>query len=142
MIRITFHIFVSLITAVLIGAAATAARAGTVQFQLGEQDFADGTTPILSSQIKAAGVGEAYPFDGTIFGDDLTAESLGAFAYTHECPIVGTKPVSAVLAVGLIDADSTAKHPLDTISISFDGIEQSTSALLAHQKTAKNHPSK
>ena len=46
------------------------AMAGSVQFQLGDQDFADGAAPVFSSQIRAAGAGEAYPFDGTIFGND------------------------------------------------------------------------
>lgn len=104
-------------------ATAEAARAGTVQFQLGEQDFADGTTPVLSAAIRAAGAGEQYPFDGSIFGNDLVP-SLGAFEYAHRFDLRGATPLSATLTIGLIDVDSPAHAPLDTIALTLDGIEQ------------------
>jgi hypothetical protein len=122
MSRIAFHILASLTAAAL--SVATAANAGTVRFTLGQQDFADGRAPVFSEEIRQAGVGEAYPFDGTIFGNDLKA-NLGAFDYTHSIPLVGGGvPVSATLTVGLIDVDSTPDHPLETVAVSFDGITQ------------------
>src|SRR5688572_22698054 len=90
--------------------ASSAARGGTVQVQLGEQDFADGTTPIYSSEIRAAGNGEAYPFDGTLFGHDVKSSGLGAFDYLHTFDLGGGRPVAATLTVGLIDIDSPADH--------------------------------
>jgi hypothetical protein len=95
-----------------------------VQVQLGEQDFADGTTPIYSSEIRAAGNGEAYPFDGTLFGHDVKSSGLGAFDYLHTFDLGGGRPVAATLTVGLIDIDSPADHPFDTIALAFDGVSQ------------------
>jgi hypothetical protein len=104
---------------------ASFAEAGSVQFQLGEQDFADGKTPIYSRQIRAAGAGEMFPFDGTIFGNDLkSGPTLGAFGYTHTIDLGGARAVSATLTVGLIDIDSPADAPLQTVSLSFDGFGQ------------------
>lgn len=106
---------------------AVASQAGTVQVQLGEQDFADGKTPVYSREIRTAGAGEAFPFDGTVFGNDVKPGMLGAFDYTHTIDLAGGRPVSATLTVGLIDIDSPADHPLDTVSLTFDGIGQPTS---------------
>src|SRR5687768_2297686 len=84
---------------------ASTAAAGTVQFQLGEQDFADGQAPVLTSAIRAAGSGEAYPFDGSVFGNDIRP-SLGTFEYVHGFDLRGAVPKNATLTLGLIDADS------------------------------------
>jgi hypothetical protein len=100
------------------------AHAGSVQFQLGEQDFADGKTPVYSDEIRVAGTGEMFPFDGTIFGNDVKSSGLGAFDYTHAVDLHGTPAVSAKLTVGLIDIDSTPEQPLDTVSVFFDGVSQ------------------
>ena len=106
------------------------ASAGTVQVHLGEQDFPDGRTPVYSREIQAAGAGEAFPFDGTIFGNDLKKSGLGAFSYTHTFDLNGQRPVAATLRVGLIDIDSTPSAPIDTISLKFDGILQTTNAFI------------
>jgi hypothetical protein len=108
---------------------APSAMAGNVQFQLGEQDFADGTTPVFSSQIRAAGAGEAYPFDGTLFGNDTVRGALGAFDFMHTFNLNGAKPVSAKLTIGLIDVDSTPQYPLDTVGVMFEGVSQPTEML-------------
>jgi hypothetical protein len=110
-------------TAALLGLARPA-MAGNVQFQLGEQDFADGTTPVFSSQIRAAGAGEAYPFDGTLFGNDTKSGALGAFDFTHTFDLSGARPISAKLTIGLIDVDSTPQYPLDTVGVMFEGASQ------------------
>lgn len=118
-------------TAAAFYASAPVVSAGTVQFQLGEQDFADGKTPVYSREIKSAGAGEAFPFDGTIFGHDLKSGStLGAFDYTHTFDLGGARPVSATLTVGLIDIDSPADAPLDTVSLALDGFGQPTDLLV------------
>ena len=101
------------------------AQAGTVQFSLGEQDFADGKTPVYSREIKSAGAGEVFPFDGTIFGHDLKS-SLGAFEYVHTFSLHEARPMAATLRVGLIDIDSSPDAPLETISLMFDGVAQPT----------------
>jgi hypothetical protein len=135
MSRITFprlaRVIVKLVSAggaALLGVARPA-MAGSVQFQLGEQDFADGKTPVFSSEIRAAGAGEAYPFDGTIFGTDVASGGLGAFDFTHTFDLNGAKPLSAKLTIGLIDVDSTPEYPLDTVGILFDGVGQMTEML-------------
>ena len=46
----------------------------------GQQDFADGTTQVYERQVRAAGKGEPFPFDGSVFGDDRTG-SLGSVSY-------------------------------------------------------------
>jgi hypothetical protein len=104
-------------------------RGGAVQFQLGEQDFADGKTPIYSYEIRSAGAGEAFPFDGTIFGHDVKATGLGAFDYIHAFDLGGHQPLSAKLVVGLIDIDSPADHPLETVGLRLNGIDQSTAKI-------------
>lgn len=108
-----------------VGSAATAgvAGAGTVQFQLGEQDFADGRAPVLSSEIRSAGAGEQYPFDGSIFGHDMET-SLGAFEYAHAFDLRGATARAATLTIGLIDIDSPPDAPLDTVGLTLDGVAQ------------------
>jgi hypothetical protein len=122
----------SLLTGLVLfyAAAATPARGGAVQFQLGEQDFSDGRTPILSSEIRAAGDGETFPFDGTLFGHDVKSDGLGRFEYDHTFDFGGYRPLAATLTIGLIDIDSPPDHPLDTISLSFDGVPQPTASLI------------
>jgi hypothetical protein len=117
---------IAVLAAVFAGAAE--AGAGTVQFQLGEQDFADGRTPVMSSEIRQAGAGEQYPFDGTIFGHDLQP-SLGAFEYTHAFDLHGATALSAMLTIGLIDVDSPADAPAETVGLTFDGVAQPTEPL-------------
>lgn len=98
---------------------------GGVVNQLGEQDFLDGQTPITSSAVVDAGVGEPFPFDGTIFGDDRIAGDFGSFEYIHDFALGGLSPTSATLTIGLIDHDSFfGTPPLDTIDLFFDGIQQ------------------
>lgn len=105
-----------------------AASAGVVRsFQLGEQDFIDGQAPVSVPAVKQAGVGEPYPFDGTVFGDDRF--SLGAFTYVHTFDFGGFSPVSATLTLGLLDHDS---FPGDaaTVAIRFNGVPQPSGALV------------
>jgi hypothetical protein len=110
------------------------AHAGTVQFNLGEQDFADGKTPVYSREIKFAGAGEAYPFDGTIFGHDLKS-SLGSFEYVHTFKLNEARPLAATLRVGLIDIDSPPDAPRDTLSILLDGVVQPTNQFMGISKS-------
>lgn len=131
MSRSTINILASLVFVSL----APLAYAGTVQVNLGEQDFADGKTPVYSREIRAAGAGEVFPFDGTIFGNDLKQSGLGAFDYVHTFDLNEQRAVAATLRVGLIDIDSTPTAPLDTISLSFDGVEQPTHMLVGISKS-------
>ena len=96
---------------------------GAVQFQLGEQDFADGKTPVYSSEIREAGAGEAYPFDGTIFGNDVKPHQ-GAFEFEHMFDLGTAEPTSGQLTIGLIDIDSPPDQPLETVAVYFDGVRQ------------------
>ena len=98
---------------------------GSVIDLLGEQDFADGQTPILTSAINNAGVGEPFPFDGTLFGSDIIDDSLGSFSYTHTFNLGGDSATAAELTIGLIDHDSfSANFPVNTIDVFFDGVQQ------------------
>jgi hypothetical protein len=101
-----------------------AARGGAVQFELGEQDFADGKTPVYSAEIREAGQGEAFPFDGSIFGHDVKASGLGAFDYLHEFDLAGRAALSAKLTLGLIDIDSPGDQPVETVALTLDGVSQ------------------
>lgn len=125
MSRTTFRTFACL-AAVL--CAARMAGAGAAQFQLGEQDFADGKTPVYSREIREAGAGEAYPFDGTIFGNDVKPHQ-GAFEFEHMFDLGTAEPTSGTLTVGLIDIDSPPDQPLDTVLVYFDGVPQPTDLL-------------
>lgn len=129
MSRTRINTVARLAAGLLASAAAFAARGGTVQFQLGEQDFADGKTPVYSREIRAAGAGEMFPFDGTVFGNDLKSNQLGAFDYVHAFDFGGATPVSATLTVGLIDVDSAPDAPLETVSLTLDGFGQPTDLL-------------
>lgn len=102
-----------------------------IDHQLGEQDFADGFTPIDPALVAAAGAGEPFPFDGTIFGvDGLTLPGfLGAFQYTHNFTLGALTPVTANLTIGLIDHDSSTVAD-DSIDLFFDGVQQDDSAFL------------
>ena len=105
----------------------------TIVSQLGDQDFADGQSPIYSSDITTLGAGEPYPFDGTSFGDDRFAGQLGDFSYTHTFDLGCGTPTSANLTLGLLDHDSYAyggSPARDTIDIFFDGIQQPDSQFL------------
>lgn len=110
-------------------APSSAALAGVVEVQLGEQDFADGDTPIYVSHIREAGAGEAYPFDGTIFGDDETPV-LGGFEYVHEFDLAGHGVLSATLTIGLLDHDSPPDDEDGTVALFFDGVAQPTGAFV------------
>jgi hypothetical protein len=123
------RVIANLVAGAIAALLARPALAGSVQFQLGEQDFADGKTPVFSSDIRAAGAGEAYPFDGTLFGNDTVRGALGAFDFTHTFNLNGAKPVSAKLTIGLIDVDSTPEHPLDTVGVLFEGVSQPATML-------------
>jgi hypothetical protein len=126
MSRTTLHVFA--VCALSLLSSAGTALAGSVQFQLGEQDFADGKTPVYSREIREAGAGEAYPFDGTIFGNDVKPYQ-GAFDFEHTLDTGEMGMVSATLTIGLIDIDSTPEQPLDTIALYFDGLRQPTDLL-------------
>lgn len=119
---------VSFCRAAVIAAAAVAAvthspaaRGGVVVHRLGEQDFAHGAGPVLVEAAAAAGANEAYPFDGTVFGDDRTRKfgRLG-FTYAFRPPAV---PADAALTLGLLGLDSPpGAEP--TVRVYFDGVEQ------------------
>ena len=104
------HPLARLLPAVLgVAAAAPAARAGlsdpvaTQAFQLGEQDFANHTPRVTDRQIHAAGAGEAYPFNGTVFGDDRKAgkKALGKVRYTHTFDPADDYPAPCIAAAGI-----------------------------------------
>src|SRR4051794_17954403 len=103
-----------------------AARAGLASFQypLGQQDFAGDKSQVLDSQIRAAGAGEPYPFDGTAFGDDRSGK-LGSLEYTHTFDAgtilaTSTGLRSATLTLGVIDIDSPPGWP-PTLGVWFNG---------------------
>jgi hypothetical protein len=108
------------------------AALSTFQYQLGQQDFAGDNTPVFDSQIRAAGAGEAYPFNGTVFGDDRTGK-LGSLEYTHtfDAAIIlrqsdGMR--SASLTLGVIDIDSPPGSK-PTLGVWFNDIRQPVDAL-------------
>lgn len=92
---------------------------------LGEQDFADGHSPILAGEFASAGVGEPYPFDGTIFGSDPDG-TFGDLSYTHIFSLAGQSVLSSSITIGLSDHDSFPGSG-DTIDIFFDGVQQDDS---------------
>lgn len=105
--------------------AGVAATTGLVahDFQLGEQDFPAGTTPVYDWRIKQAGLGEQAPFNGQMFGDDRT-RSLGAFQFTHTFDLSGLTVRAAELTIGLVDIDSPIGSTKPTIRVSFNGVVQ------------------
>ena len=103
------------------------AKAG-ITSMLGDQDFADGYSPIYASELAPAGAGEPFPFDGTIFGND-PGGTFGDFSYTRTFSLGGQSAFSASITIGLIDHDSISVDQ-DTIDIFFDGIQQDDSMWL------------
>jgi hypothetical protein len=110
------------------------ARGGIAYFQypLGQQDFAGDNSAVLDLQIRTAGSGEVYPFDGSVFGDDRTGK-LGSLEYTHTFDagtILATSNGmrSATLTLGVIDIDSPPGWP-PTLGVWFNGVRQPTDAL-------------
>jgi hypothetical protein len=100
---------------------APAARGGVVTHRLGEQDFAHGAGPVLVAAAAAAGANEAYPFDGTVFGDDRTRKfGKLSFTYAFQPPAV---PADAALTLGLLGLDSPPGTEA-TVRVYFDGVEQ------------------
>src|SRR4051794_28143228 len=110
------------------------ARAGLSSFQytLGQQDFAGDNTAIFDLQIRTAGAGEPYPFDGTVFGDDRTGK-LGSLEYTQTFDVGTLRAMpggvrSASLTLGVIDIDSPPGWK-PTLGVWFNGVRQPTDAL-------------
>jgi len=104
------------------------AGAGTITDTLGEQDYIDGASPILSADFYSAGFGEVAPFDGSFFGSDVS-DTLGAISFTHNFSLAGTTPSNASITFGLFDHDSYEINQ-DTIDIFFDGVIQDDSVWL------------
>jgi hypothetical protein len=103
-------------------AAVSVARGGVVVHQLGQQDFAPGAGPLAVSQLQSAGAAEAYPFDGTIFGDDRRPSGFGeiTFAYSFAPPAT---PLDGTLTLGLMGLDSApGRRP--TVRLFLDDVEQ------------------
>lgn len=113
--------------ALVMGLGLTSTASAVIIDQIGDQDFADGLSPLLVSTFNAAGAGEPSPFDGTFFGSD--GGTLGSFSYTHSFALGGETPLSAMLTIGLFDHDSFSVTD-DTIDFFFDGIAQPDSAFL------------
>lgn len=116
--------FKSKLFAVATALCLTAGSASAAVLQmLGDQDFADGESPILAASIPATSAGDPAPFN-TLFGSD-PGGSFGTINFTHNFAV----PVGATTAsieIGLIDHDSFSAGS-DTIDILFDGIAQDTS---------------
>ena len=105
--------------------AGPSALGGLVTHRLGEQDFAHGAGPVLVDDARSAGGNEAFPFDGTVFGDDR-ARKFGTvrFAYAFKPSAV---PADGTLVLGLIGLDSAPGSPA-TVRLYLDGIEQPNDA--------------
>ncbi|NOX57797.1 MAG: hypothetical protein GXP29_02940 [Planctomycetes bacterium] len=115
----------ALTATIIVLAAQPQVALGSMIDLLGEQDFADGMNPIFASEIAAEGAGEPFPFDGTVFGNDLVDDSLGSFSYTHTFDLGGEIATFAELTIGLIDHDSfNVNFPFSTIDLFFDGVQQ------------------
>lgn len=99
---------------------APAARGGLVTFRNGEQDYAHGAGPILVSSAQIAGSNEAFPFDGTVFGDDRRA-AFGRIRFTFHLPSPTTG--SGSLSLGLIGLDSPPGTK-PTVKLFLDGVQQ------------------
>src|SRR3954468_17549631 len=93
-----------LVLAVLL-AAGSHASAGVVVHRVGDQDFAAGAGPLPITTVKSAGADEAFPFAGTVFGDDRGPRDFGKvrFSYAFAPP---TSPADGLLTLGLIGLDS------------------------------------
>ena len=96
------------------------AYGGVVTFRLGEQDFAHGAGPILVTSAESAGGNEAFPFNGTVFGDDRRA-AFGRVRFTFHLP----SPTTGVgsLTLGLIGLDSPPGAK-PTVKLLIDGVQQ------------------
>lgn len=95
--------------------------AGVVTHRLGEQDFAAGAGPLLVDQTRQAGVNEAFPFDGTVFGDDRSRK-FGRFSFHYDFAASATV-TSGMLTLGIIGLDSPPEAPA-SVKLFLDGIEQ------------------
>jgi hypothetical protein len=116
---------VAAVAATLAYSATGTTRAGVVTYRLGQQDFAHGQGPLLVSQSRAAGSDEAFPFDGTVFGDDRTRR-FGRIRFTYSFAPV-TTPAAGTLTLGLLGLDSPpGSEP--TVRLYLDGVEQPNAA--------------
>jgi hypothetical protein len=124
--RLKAHFLANMALAVF----AMVARGGIVDM-LGEQDFADGASLSSSAEAANAGIGEVFPFDGTLFGHDDRPGAFGLIEYTHLFDPPSPSLTMATLTIGLIDHDSfPGSPPLDTIDLFFDGLQQPDGAFL------------
>lgn len=113
-----------------VAAMGAGSRAGVVDM-LGEQDFADGYSFASSAEAANAGIGEVYPFDGTMFRHDDRPGTFGAIEYTHIFDPSTLGDSSVILTLGLFDHDSfPGTPPLDTVDLFFDGVPQPTDMFL------------
>lgn len=79
--------------------------AADVSLTLGEQDFADASTP-TTGDFLTAGSGESSPFNGVFSGSDVTGPNFSAswtFSYAPLSPVLG-----ASLTLGIYDHESAA----------------------------------
>lgn len=79
--------------------------AADVSLTLGEQDFADASTP-TTGDFLTAGSGESSPFNGVFSGSDVTGPNFSAswtFSYAPQSPVLG-----ASLTLGIYDHESAA----------------------------------
>ena len=123
--------------ATLAGPAAAPQTKGRIESTLGDQDFADGQTPIFTRDLLGWSVGEPAPFNGTVYGNDMLP-MLGSFEYAHTFNLAGATPESATLTLGLIDIDSPPGSPA-TVALYFDDIVQPFGAFMGVSDAT--HPS-
>jgi hypothetical protein len=102
--------------------AGSAASAGIVVHRVGDQDFAVGAGPLPVALVKAAGADEAFPFNGTVFGDDRGPRDFGTVRFTYAFAPT-TSPDDGILTLGLIGLDSMP-HERATVKFWLDGVEQ------------------
>lgn len=114
-------------------AAGSPAAGGLVTYRQGEQDFAHGTGPVLVKAAKAAGGNEAFPFDGTVFGDDRSRKfGTVGFTYTFAPPATSH---AGTLTLGLLGLDAPPGSPA-TVRLFLDGIEQPNDAFVGASSAA------
>lgn len=84
-----------------------AANAAIITSSLGNtaSGFADGSAPILVTQIIPAQSGQPAPFDAGL-GSDVFANAAGS--WTHAFGAITDPIISAMLSLGLVDHDSAA----------------------------------
>ena len=123
----TFHItrrrFVPAALLAFLAVGLASSQAGVAVYQLGEQDFAAGSGPIPVTATHAAGANEAYPFNGTVFGDDRIPR-FGRIEFTYQFA-APTSPGDGLLTLGLIGLDAVPGSPA-TVRLSLNGVEQPT----------------